>query len=84
MNEWDNPTKHGGSGGCEVVTTLGTYIEQVAQSITEHEKRLADLKRIQEILIKHPDFGELLTLVLARSLGRLVALHPFHLPDGPG
>lgn len=40
-----------------------TYSERVTDSIAQAEEQLADLKRIQEIFTKHPEFEELLTLV---------------------
>ncbi len=40
-----------------------TYSERVTDSISQAEEQLADLKRMQEIFAKHPEFEELLTLV---------------------
>jgi predicted nucleotidyltransferase len=42
---------------------MPTYTERVSEAITQAEQQLADLKRIQEIFAKHPEFEELLTLV---------------------
>ena len=59
-----------GGGGGETLgpvayakQAMETYTQRVARSIADAEQRLADLKRMQEIFAKHPEFEELLTLV---------------------
>lgn len=42
---------------------MESYSNRVTRQIAETESRLADLKRMQEIFAKHPEFEELLTLV---------------------
>lgn len=43
-----------------------SYAEQIAYDLKQTEQRVADLKRIQEIFAKNPEFEELLTLVQRR------------------
>ena len=40
-----------------------TYTERLALALTDAETRAADLKRVKEILDKHPEIEELLTIL---------------------
>lgn len=51
------------SGGNSLGPRAVSYGEMIANDVANVEQRLADLKRVQDILTKYPEFEELLTLV---------------------
>jgi hypothetical protein len=59
-----------GAGTQAMMPKAMTYGEQVDEQLKNAEQRVAELKRIQELLKANPDFEELLTLVGRTGSGR--------------
>lgn len=63
FNEYDKAQGAVVGNGISLGRNQVTYTQRVSAAVQAAEEQLADLKRMQEIFAKHPEFEELLTLV---------------------